>query len=95
MVYRSYHHRGGIKFSLTKRLGRFTLTSDDIIAQALDAIEESEQAKAPPFQPVALVLKRRDGKPHMAPPGRMLPLLRRIRRGWRPPRRAKSRRKDK
>ena len=95
LVYRSYHHRGGIKFSLTKRLGRFTLTSDDVIAQALDAIEGSAQAKAPPFQPVALVLKRRDGKPHMAAPGRMLPLLRRIRRGWRPPRRAKSRRKDK
>ena len=29
---------GHIQFSLTKRLGRFTLTGDDIIAHALDAI---------------------------------------------------------
>jgi hypothetical protein len=37
------------------------------------------------------VLKRRDGQPHAAPPERILPLLRRIRRGWRPARRVKFR----
>jgi len=91
LVYRSYHNRGTIIFSLTKRLGRFTLTGDDIIAQALDGTGESGGARIVPFQPVALVLKRRDGQPHAAPPERILPLLCRIRRGWRPARRVKLR----
>ena len=94
LVYRSYHHRGTMNFSLTKRLGRFTLTSDDIIAQVLDGIEAFGEAKPPLFQPVALILKRRDGQPHGVPPARILPLLRRIRRGWRPARRTKSRRRN-
>jgi hypothetical protein len=89
LVYRSYHNRGALSFSLTKRLGRFTLTGDDIIAQALDGMGESGEATIVPFQPVALVLKRRDGRPHVAPPERILPLLRRIRRGWRPARQVK------
>jgi len=91
LIYRSYHNRGTMTFSLTKRLGRFTLTGDDIIAYALDGLGESGEAKIVPFQPVALVLKRRDGQPHAAPPERILPLLRRIRRGWRPARRVKFR----
>ena len=91
LVYRSYHNRGTMSFSLTKRLGRFTLTGDDIIAQALDGMGESGEPNFGPFQPVALVLKRRDGRPHVAPPERILPLLRRIRRGWRPARRVKFR----
>ena len=91
LVYRSYHNRGTMTFSLTKRLGRFTLTGDDIIAHTLDGMGESGEAKTASFQPVALVLKRRDGQPHAVPPGRILPLLRRIRRGWRPARRVKLR----
>jgi hypothetical protein len=91
LVYRSYHNRGTMVFSLIKRLGRFTLTGDDIIAQALDGMGESGEAKVFPLQPVALVLKRRDGQPHAAPPERILPLLRRIRRGWRPARHVKFR----
>jgi hypothetical protein len=91
LIYRSYHNRGAMTFSLTKRLGRFTLTGDDIIAHALDGLGESGEAKMAPFQPVALVLKRRDGQPHAAPPERILPLLRRIRQGWRPARRLRSR----
>ena len=91
LVYRSFHSRGNLSFSLTKRVGRFTLTGDDIIAQALDGMEESGRVRIAPFQPVALVLKRRDGRPHVAPPERILPLLRRIRRGWRPARQLKSR----
>jgi len=91
LVYRSYHNRGTMSFLLTKRLGRFTLTGDDIIAQALDGMGESGEAKSVLFQPVALVLKRRDGRPHEVPPERILPLLRRIRRGWHPARRVKFR----
>jgi hypothetical protein len=91
LIYRSYHNRGTITFSLTKRLGRFTLTGDDIIDLALDGLGKSGEAKIVSFQPVALVLKRRDGQPHAAPPERILPLLRRIRKGWRPARRVKFR----
>ena len=91
LVYRSYHNRGTMTFSLTKRLGRFTLTGDDIIALALDGMGESGEGKIVRFQPVALVLKRRDGQAHTAPPERILPLLRRIRQGWRPARRVKPR----
>ena len=86
LIYRSYHNRGPLTFSLTKRLGRFTLSGDDIVALALDGVERSDQAKIVALEPVALVLRRRDGQPHMAVPERIRPLLRRIRRGWRPPR---------
>lgn len=91
LVYRSYHNRGTMVFSLIKRLGRFTLTGDDIVAHALGGMGESGEAKMFPLQPVALVLKRRDGQSHAVPPERILPLLRRIRRGWRPARRVKFR----
>lgn len=90
LVYRSFHNRGGLQFMLTKRLGRFTLTGDDIIAHALDAMGGPAPAHTPPLQPVALLLKRRDGQPHFASPERILPLLRRIRRGWHPSRKARS-----
>jgi uncharacterized protein YycO len=91
LVYRSYHNRGAMTFSLTKRLGRFTLTGDDIIAQILEGLGESGTAKLVCLKPVALVLKRRDGQPHASPPDRIVPLLQRIRRGWRPSRRMKHR----
>jgi len=90
LVYRSYHHRGPIIFSLTKRLGRFTLTGDDLVAHALDGMGESGTAKVVCFRPVALVLTRRDGRPHPAQPERIVPLLQRIRRGWRPARRLRA-----
>ena len=48
LVYRSYHNRGAMTFSLTKRLGRFTLTGDDIIAHALDSLGESGETKLGP-----------------------------------------------
>ena len=86
LVYRSLQHRGDIQFALTKRLGRFTLTGDDIMAHALDAIGAPGAVSLPPLQPVALLLKRRDGQPHAVPAERILPLLRRIRRGWHPSR---------
>jgi hypothetical protein len=89
LVYRSYHNRGNLTFALTKRLGRFTLTGDDIMAHALDSLSESADAKIVPLQPVALLLKRRDGLTHTTSPERILPLLRRIRGGWRPARHVK------
>jgi hypothetical protein len=84
VVYRSFHGRGRISFALTKRLGRFTLSGDDIVAQALDAPGDAHGE--PALMPVALVLKLRDGKAHLADQDRILPWLRRVRRGWRPAR---------
>jgi len=87
LIYCCYHNRGAIAFSLTKRLGRFTITGDDIVGYALDALG-STGGRAP-LQPVALLLRRRDGQLHMAAVERIVPLLRRIRRGWRPAARRK------
>jgi Permuted papain-like amidase enzyme, YaeF/YiiX, C92 family len=85
LIYRSYHGRGGICFSLCKRLGRFTLSGDDIVAQVVNASSPSGESTC--FSPIALVLKHRDGQAHLARPERMVPLLRRLGRGWRPTRR--------
>ena len=53
LVYRSMHGRGPIRFDLTKRLGRFTLTVDDIVEQHLACAAESA-----PFSVVELLLKK-------------------------------------
>ncbi len=86
LVYRSYHKRGSISFTLTKRLGRFTLTGDDIITHVLHEVEQPERLKALPLEPVALLLTRRGGRLHAATRERIIPLLRRLQRGWRPTR---------
>src|SRR5258706_8494117 len=51
LIYRSLHGRGGIQFALTKRLGRFTLTADDMVEQLL------RQAATAPFSVVELLLQ--------------------------------------
>ena len=88
LVYRCYHRRGPIQFPLVKRLGRFTLSGDDIVHLALDELEKAGGPDRSPLRPVALILKRRDGQAHTVPPPRIVPLLRRIRSGWRPARKA-------
>lgn len=88
LVYRSYHGRGPIQFPLVKRLGRYTLSGDDIVHLALDELERTGGLEQAPLRPVGLILKRRDGQAHTVPSLRIVPLLRRIRRGWRPARRA-------
>ncbi len=54
LVYRAFHKKGGIEFSLVKRLGRFTLTGNDIVHSTLDCLARGETT----LRPVALVLKR-------------------------------------
>ena len=85
LIYRSFHGRGGISFTLGKRLGRFTLIGDDIVSQSVSRAGESDANTK--FSPVALILKHRDGQAHRARPERIAPLLRRLGRGWRPTRR--------
>lgn len=86
LIYRAYHKRGSIAFSLIKRLGRFTLTGDDLVTYAFSDTEASGPPKVVCFTPLALVLTRRDGKPHVTAPERICPLLSRLQRGWRPAR---------
>jgi len=95
LVYRCFHQRGPISFPLVKRLGRFTLSGDDVVHLALDGLAMADGPRHAPLQPVGLILKRSDGEAHMVPAQRIVPLLQRIRVGWRPARRvppeAKSR----
>ena len=88
LVYRCYHRRGPIQFPLVKRLGRFTLSGDDVVHVALDELDKAGGWDAAPLRPVGLILKRHDGQAHAVPPQRIVPLLRRIRSGWRPARKA-------
>ena len=88
LVYRCYHRRGSIEFPLVKRLGRFTLSGDDVVHLALDDLEKAGGLDNAPLRPIGLILKRRDGQAQAVPSQRIVPLLRRIRRGWRPARRA-------
>jgi Permuted papain-like amidase enzyme, YaeF/YiiX, C92 family len=55
LVYRSLHGRGPISFQLTRRLGRFCLSPDDIVEQQLAAMQRGDA----PFSIVELML--RDG----------------------------------
>ena len=88
LLYRCFHQRGPVRFPLVKRLGRFTLSGDDVVHLALDELEKAGGPANAPLLPIGLILKRRDGQAHVVAPRRIVPLLRRIRRGWRPARRA-------
>ncbi|MEI7909137.1 MAG: YiiX/YebB-like N1pC/P60 family cysteine hydrolase [Verrucomicrobiota bacterium] len=88
LVYRSYHQRGPIRFPLVKRLGRFTLSGDDVVHLALDELARAGGSENAPLRPIGLILKRGDGQAHVVAAKRIVPLLLRIRRGWRPARRA-------
>ena len=96
LVYRSYHRRGACDFPLVKRLGRFTLTGDDIVNFTLDAADRATHTPmaAVPLKPIALRLLRRDGLVHDVAAARIVPLLQRIRQGWRPAHRPTPDRQD-
>ncbi|MHB8520070.1 MAG: YiiX/YebB-like N1pC/P60 family cysteine hydrolase [Limisphaerales bacterium] len=87
LIYRSYHRRAGIEFPLVKRLGRFTLTCDDIMNFFLDRWGRQTDAAPPPFQLVALVLKGPDGRARFIPPASAVAAFRAIRSGQRPTKR--------
>ena len=84
LVYRSFHGKGAIRFDLVPRMGRFTLSGDDLVGQALDARNAATESDSAPFQFVGLALRRRHGGVEFVPPRRIPTLLSRIRRGWRP-----------
>ncbi|MFM1941050.1 MAG: hypothetical protein RI897_32 [Verrucomicrobiota bacterium] len=84
LVYRSFHGRGPVRFELIRRLGRYTLTGDDLAYQALDGWNAAVDPADAPFHFVALALHRRRGGVRFVPPERIPAVLGRIRRGWRP-----------
>ena len=87
LVYRAWHGRGPIRFELVKRLGRFTLSGDDLVSQALAAWRQAGEPHLAPFQLVALALHRRKGGVQFAPGSRIATVLGRLLKGWRPLRR--------
>jgi len=86
LVYRGYHGRGGISFALVKRLGRFTLTGDDIMDYVLETMSDAHPPAALPFQLVALALKGAEPVARFVAPDEAAGALRRIQAGWRPAR---------
>jgi hypothetical protein len=84
LIYRCFHKRGPIEFTLVKRLGRFTLSGDDIMDQWLDSLNCPERPGAGGFDLVTLVLRLDHGRAEFFEGPPALAALQRIRRGWRP-----------
>jgi hypothetical protein len=84
LVYRSFHGKGSIRFELVPRMGRFTLSGDDLVHQVLDSWYAKGGTEGAPFRFAALALKRRHGRVEFVPARRIPTFLGRIRRGWRP-----------
>lgn len=82
VVYRCWHGRAGVRFDLTKRMGRFTLTGDDIVRTALAA--GGAGADGGPLGVAALALKLKDGRAHAVPPAEAPAWLHAILDGTRP-----------
>lgn len=80
LVYRSYQGRGGIEFDLTKRLGNFTLTGDDVVTQS----QRTNPNGKPWMVPSLLVLRESQDWTVYEDPGQIRRQLDRIATGWRP-----------
>jgi hypothetical protein len=79
-----YHHRGSLSFELVKRLGRWTLSGDDIMNHALVTFVEAADRQSAPLRPVALALTGNDLQPRLVDTDALVPTLLRIQFGWRP-----------
>jgi hypothetical protein len=84
LIYRCYHHRGGIEFPLVKRLGRYTLTGDDIASLVLGLLARKSAAVPAPFRLVAMALKMGEGEAQLVEATELLPAMQKIQAGWRP-----------
>ena len=84
LIYRCYQHRGGIEFPLVKRLGRYTLTGDDIANLVLHSLTATPLPDQPGFALEAMALKTGDGEAHLIEASTLLETMRRIQSGWRP-----------
>lgn len=84
LIYRCFHKRGSIEFALIKRLGRFTLSADDIIDQWLNSLNSAGRPAKVGFDLVTLVLKLNNGRAEFIEGPEALAALQRIQTGWRP-----------
>ena len=83
LIYRCFNNRGPIEFTLIKRLGRYTLSGDDIMNQWLGSLDSSEQYSTVGFDLVTLVLKMDHGRAEFFEGPQALDALHRIQGGWR------------
>jgi hypothetical protein len=90
LIYRCFHKREGVQFNLVKRLGRYTLSGDDIMNQWLDSEDGPAECAPMPFDLVALALKNEKGDAEFVAPGEGRETMRRLREGWRPTRRSRE-----
>ena len=84
IIYRIYHNRGAIRFPLTRRVGRYTLTGDDIAGLVLNTLASSSDPKTAPFQIISLALKIGAGDSQIIPSNDAPGAMRRLLEGWRP-----------
>jgi hypothetical protein len=89
LIYRCYHHRGSIEFPLIKRLGRYTLTGDDIANFVLKSLPVLPPGQ-PGFSLEAMALKIGDGEAQFIQKGELPETMRRIQSGWRPAKAAEA-----
>lgn len=61
LVYRCLHRRGTIAFNLVKRLGRWTLSADDIVRHYLTSLEQTPLLQDAPFKLAGVWLRHDDG----------------------------------
>ena len=83
LIYRCYHGRSGVEFPLVKRLGRYTLTGDDIAKMVLQSLSQKSAVKSP-FGLVTMALKNGEGEARFIESDELLPTLEKIQTGWRP-----------
>jgi len=84
LIYRCYQHRGGIQFPLVKRLGRYTLTGDDIANLVTKSLTADSAPDQPGFKLQAMALKIGDGEAQFIPSAALLETMQKIQSGWRP-----------
>src|SRR5262249_7916914 len=86
LIYRCFHKRGTCRFTLIKRLGRYTLSGDDIMNQWIAALDAPEASSSMPFDLTALALKTGTGVAGFVPLHETVTTMKRIQGGWRPTR---------
>ena len=84
LIYRCYQHRGGIEFPLIKRLGRFTLTGDDIATLVISSLSNDPAGQRPGFTLHVMALKMGEREARFIEPDGILLAMRKIQGGWKP-----------
>ena len=84
LIYRCYQSRGGIEFPLVKRLGRYTITGDDMADMVVKSLSRESIPEHASFSVVAMALKMDDSEARFIENRDLLSMLKKIQAGWRP-----------